>query len=167
MPHAGELIPFGMLGSGVQQFLARPSSANLASAVTDETGSGALVFATSPTINNPFVGGNAFINQGAPFSLAASATLTRTQLRTKIIQYTGADAANLTTPTGTELDGSGALPNNYGWDFSIINTGSATATLTAGVDVTLVGTMAVTAGTSGAFRTRKTATNTFTIYRMA
>jgi hypothetical protein len=38
------------LGSNVATFLATPSSANLASAVTDETGSGALVFGTSPTI---------------------------------------------------------------------------------------------------------------------
>jgi Major tropism determinant N-terminal domain len=38
------------LGTGVATFLATPSSANLASAVTDETGSGSLVFGTSPTI---------------------------------------------------------------------------------------------------------------------
>ena len=38
------------LGSGIATFLATPSSANLASAVTDETGSGALVFGTSPTL---------------------------------------------------------------------------------------------------------------------
>jgi hypothetical protein len=37
------------LGSGVATFLATPSSANLATAITDETGSGALVFATLPT----------------------------------------------------------------------------------------------------------------------
>ena len=41
------------LGSGVATFLATPSSANLASAVTGETGSGALVFGTSPTITSP------------------------------------------------------------------------------------------------------------------
>jgi hypothetical protein len=35
-------------GSGVGTFLATPSSANLATAVTGETGSGALVFGTSP-----------------------------------------------------------------------------------------------------------------------
>ncbi len=40
------------LGSNVATFLATPSSANLASAVTDETGSGALVFGTNPTITN-------------------------------------------------------------------------------------------------------------------
>jgi len=37
------------LGTGVATFLATPSSANLAAAITDETGSGALVFGTSPT----------------------------------------------------------------------------------------------------------------------
>jgi len=44
------------LGSGVATFLATPSSANLISAVTDETGSGALVFANSPTLVTPALG---------------------------------------------------------------------------------------------------------------
>lgn len=38
------------LGAGVATFLATPSSANLDSAVTGNTGSGALVFGTQPTI---------------------------------------------------------------------------------------------------------------------
>lgn len=44
------------LGSGVGTFLATPSSANLAAAVTNETGSGLLVFATSPTLTTPLLG---------------------------------------------------------------------------------------------------------------
>jgi len=44
------------LGSGVATFLATPSSANLIAAVTDETGTGALVFATSPTLVTPALG---------------------------------------------------------------------------------------------------------------
>ena len=44
------------LGTGVATWLATPSSANLAAAVTDETGSGALVFATSPTLVTPALG---------------------------------------------------------------------------------------------------------------
>jgi hypothetical protein len=44
------------LGSGVATFLATPSSSNLAAAVSDETGSGALVFATSPTLVTPALG---------------------------------------------------------------------------------------------------------------
>jgi len=43
-------------GAGVATFLGTPSSANLATAVTDETGSGALVFATSPTFVTPVLG---------------------------------------------------------------------------------------------------------------
>jgi hypothetical protein len=45
------------LGTGIATFLATPSSANLASAVTDETGSGALVFGTAPALSNPTVTG--------------------------------------------------------------------------------------------------------------
>jgi hypothetical protein len=43
-------------GSGVADFLGTPSSANLATAVTDETGSGALVFANTPTLVTPVLG---------------------------------------------------------------------------------------------------------------
>lgn len=38
------------LGSGVATFLQTPTSANLAAAVTNETGSGSLMFATTPTV---------------------------------------------------------------------------------------------------------------------
>ena len=44
------------LGTGVATFLATPSSANLAAALTDETGTGANVFANSPTLVTPLLG---------------------------------------------------------------------------------------------------------------
>lgn len=44
------------LGTGVAAFLATPSSANLRTAVSDETGTGALVFANSPTLVTPALG---------------------------------------------------------------------------------------------------------------
>jgi hypothetical protein len=44
------------LGTGVATLLATPSSANLAAALTDETGSGSAVFATSPTLVTPILG---------------------------------------------------------------------------------------------------------------
>ena len=44
------------LGTGIATFLGTPTSANLAAAVTDETGSGSLVFATSPTLVTPALG---------------------------------------------------------------------------------------------------------------
>lgn len=44
------------LGTGIATWMATPSSANLATAVTNETGSGALVFGTSPTLVTPALG---------------------------------------------------------------------------------------------------------------
>ena len=47
--------------AGVGTFLGTPSSANLASAVTDETGSGSLVFGTNPSLTGP-----THVQSGAP-----------------------------------------------------------------------------------------------------
>lgn len=44
------------LGANVATFLATPSSANLAAALTDETGTGANVFANTPTLVSPILG---------------------------------------------------------------------------------------------------------------
>jgi hypothetical protein len=44
------------LGTGVATFLGTPSSANLAAALTDETGTGSVVLATSPTLVTPVLG---------------------------------------------------------------------------------------------------------------
>jgi len=44
------------LGTGVATFLGTPSSANLLAALTDETGTGSNVFATSPTLVTPILG---------------------------------------------------------------------------------------------------------------
>jgi hypothetical protein len=49
------------LGTGVATFLATPTTANLAAAVTGETGTGALVFGTSPTIASPSITGTGAI----------------------------------------------------------------------------------------------------------
>ena len=59
------------LGTGVATFLATPSSANLIAAVTDETGSGALVFGTSPTITTPVLTG---LPTGSGVASAATAS---------------------------------------------------------------------------------------------
>ena len=49
------------LGTGVATFLATPSSTNLRSALTDETGTGSAVFGTSPTISSPTITGTGTI----------------------------------------------------------------------------------------------------------
>lgn len=68
------------LGSNVATFLGSSSSANLAAAVTDETGSGALVFAASPALTgSPTVNGASIATVGSVGSvlsvLSSNATL--------------------------------------------------------------------------------------------
>lgn len=50
-------------GTGVLTFLATPSSANLASAITDETGTGVLVFANTPTLTTAVLGSSTATTQ--------------------------------------------------------------------------------------------------------
>jgi hypothetical protein len=57
--------------SGIATFLATPTSANLAAAVTDETGSGSLVFSNQPTLTSPSIAGTAqFTGTSRPTSAA-------------------------------------------------------------------------------------------------
>lgn len=67
------------LGANIPAFLATPSSANLAAAVTDETGSGSLVFATSPALTTPDLGTPSAVNlsnaTNLPLATAVSGTL--------------------------------------------------------------------------------------------
>jgi hypothetical protein len=77
------------LGTGVATFLGTPSSANLRTAVTDETGTGSLVFATSPTLVTPVLGTPA---SGDLTSCTGSPTLTD-------LKYSGLIATSAAAPT--------------------------------------------------------------------
>jgi hypothetical protein len=91
------------LGTGVATFLATPSSANLISAVTDETGTGALVFANTPTLVTPVLGtptsGTLTNCTGLPVStgLAGAGTGVATALGQNVTGTGGIVLAN--TPT--------------------------------------------------------------------
>lgn len=62
--------------SGFDTFVATPSSANFASLVTDETGSGALVFGTSPSIATPTLTGAVMLTGGTVNGTLLSMTQT-------------------------------------------------------------------------------------------
>jgi len=93
------------LGSDVAVFLATPSSDNLRNAVTDETGTGALVFATSPTLVTPTLGvaSATSINKVSFTAPATSATLTiadgKTLTVNNSVSFTGTDATTMTLPS--------------------------------------------------------------------
>lgn len=90
-------------GTGVLTFLATPTSANLATAVTDETGSGNLVFSTSPTLTTPVLGvaSATSINKVTFTAPATSATLTLANGST--LQTIGAFFINATATANTDI----------------------------------------------------------------
>ena len=87
-------------GTGVLTFLGTPSSANLATAVTDETGSGSLVFGTSPTVNNPTVT-NYTESVVAIGTVTTASTLALTNGTVQTATLTASTACTFTMPTAT------------------------------------------------------------------
>lgn len=63
------------LGAGVAAFLGTPNSANLRTAVTDETGTGSLVFQSQPTVYAPILSGDDFIDLPASPALGQIARI--------------------------------------------------------------------------------------------
>ena len=104
------------LGTGVGTWLGTPTSANLAAAITDETGSGSLVFANTPTLVTPNIGvaTATTVNKLTITAPATSATLTiangKTLTASNTLTFTGTDSSSVAFGTGgTVLYSGGAL----------------------------------------------------------
>jgi hypothetical protein len=96
--------------AGIQAFLATPSSANLRAAMTDETGTGLLVFATSPTLTTPIIT-NPAVSTGT-FTSPALVTPALGTVASGNISACTSTSMVLTTPvigaaTGTSLSTTG------------------------------------------------------------
>jgi hypothetical protein len=117
------------LGANVATFLATPSSANLASAVTDETGSGSLVFATSPTLVTPALG------------TPSSGTLTNCTFPTLNQNTTGSAATVTGNATGSTFgfnSGYGSVATAYGCRAWVNFNGTNTVSIRASGNVTSI-----------------------------
>lgn len=145
------------LGTRIVTFLVTPSSANLASAVQDGTGSGALVLATSPALVTPDLGtpsaGVLTNATGTAASLTAGNATKWTTGRT--IALTGG-----VTYTSGSLDGSGNVTGTA----TVITNANLTGDVTSSGNATTIATVAnVVAGTLAAARGGTGVSNTGTI----
>lgn len=143
------------LGTGVATFLATPSSANLAAMVTDETGTGSLVLATSPTLVTPNIGvatatsingtsipsSSTLATANATATLSANTNLTRASHGNRLII---ADTGGVTLTVEDDTTGVwGSGDTAYGVFTASSGTltlaGDGTSTVTAGYGMSLVG----------------------------
>ncbi len=164
------------LGTGVETFLATPSSANLALAVTGETGSGALVFASSPTLVTPTLGAALATSINGLTISTSTGTLTvadgKTLTASNTLTFTGTDSSSVAfggggtvayignklsvfaATTSAELagvisdeTGSGSLVFADSPTFTTPTLGAATATSINGLTITSsTGTLTITNG---------------------
>ena len=141
------------LATGIQTFLATPTSSNLAAAISDEAGSSSLVFSNNPTLTNTTLTGTLTLT--TPLSVANGGTGTNTYLKGDILY---ASAANTLSklPIGTEgqvLLTSSSLVPVWGSNgvYSLNGQSAITHTLTSS-------TFSITSATSS-----NTATHTFSL----
>jgi len=131
------------LGTGVATFLATPSSANLRSALTDETGTGSAVFATSPTLVTPVLGTptSATLTNatGLPLTTGVTGTLPVANGGTNLTSFTSggvvyasstsalATGSDLTFSSGN-LVSSNSMGVNGGTGYPVLQQASGSAT---------------------------------------
>ena len=157
------------LAANVATFLATPSSANLAAALTDETGTGANVFANTPTLVTPILGtptsgnlSNCTVDGTNKVGYIGAPQSTNTTVAAsdagKHIYFTGGSTATLTVNTNatTAID--------VGTTILVVNNNSGNLTISgAGVTFQLANgaTGNRTVATKGLATCLKTATDTW------
>jgi hypothetical protein len=117
--------------------------------------------------------GNAQLSTGAvmpyapaPTGIAAATTLTNANIQGQIISATGT-TYTITMPLGTTMETLATwATTNIAYDFFVINTASGVITMAVNTGVTSLGSLTIAIGASAHFRIRRTAANTFVLYRL-
>ena len=126
------------LGTNVATFLTTPNSTNLRAAMTDETGTGALVFATSPTLTTAIAKG-AGTTTGTAFSIVDSANTGRVTVYDN--GFTGFGGLPTTgqrvtiypgDSNGSQLQIANTRAGGHSWIFGAGDTGSSASIVPAG-----------------------------------
>jgi hypothetical protein len=124
-------------GANVATWLGTPSSANLAAALTDETGTGLNVFATSPTLTTPTLNDPKINLTFDPETASYTAVLANNG---QVVTMDNASANTFSIPTNASV----AFP--IGTQINVLQIGAGQTTI-----------QAVTSGTTGVLSTGATA----------
>lgn len=104
----------------------------------------------------------------APTSKSGAATLTAAELQTGILNTTGT-TYTITLPTGTAIDTgfTNIAFTDVGFEWNVINTATGIITIAVGATgMTSLGSLTIAVATSARFRLRRTAANTYVLYRL-
>ena len=152
------------LGTGVATFLATPSSANMAAALTDETGTGSAVFSASPTMTGTITAASANFSGTVGFPFGTNYSTTGSQQDVAIntasaIRYTGAGVA---TFYGIVAGTNGQILNLHNGSTSALTLANKSASETTVANQIVTGTSAdlsVAANSAVVLQYDTTATN--------
>ena len=140
---------------------------------------GVLTVGVLKSVGPNFLRGVVNQAQAVPAAKTATAAISAAELVAGLITTTGVTGPSVhQLPTGTLIDAANpGIATGDSFDFHLINTGTGAsddATITVNTDVTIVGNPTVGALTdatiivgSGHFRARRSAANTYVVYRLA
>jgi hypothetical protein len=144
-----------------------PISATNSNWIVLSDGAGNVRQAIDSAGNSQFLAGAVVVYAPEPESISGSATLTNANLQKQIILGTG--AANFTLPLGTTLETLVTWAGvNLGFNFSILSLSpGGSINVIGNTGTTYVGAQTISVGVSASFRIRRTAANTFVVYRIS
>jgi hypothetical protein len=157
---ANNVILGGYTGS------AAPISATGSNWIVLSDGAGTIRQAMDATSIQSLTGAAVVYCPSPAATISTAATLTNAQILPQIVVTSGT-TFTLTMPLGTTLETLVAWAGvDLGFDFSITNTASGAITLAANTGVTIVGGTGTATSSSTRYRIRRTAANTFIVYRV-